>query len=504
MIENIVAAIGMVFRLDNMLGALAGVTIGMVVGAIPGLTGNMAICILLPFTFYLKPIVAIATLMGISKGGYFGGAIPAILFRLPGTPEAMITSFDGYELAKQGKSGKALKMALYASTMSDVQSDLVLFFLIAPVASFALMIGPSEYAMIVLFSLVILAVTSTEDILRGMIAIGIGLLLATVGLDPGEATPRLTFGSTELIAGIQLVPLMIGLLIVSEAFSQLEQARVKKGGSKKAPLVKRDDNPENHRVSFTEFKQCSPHIVIGSAIGSALGAIPGIGATIAGYLSYVRAKTSSKHPELFGKGSLEGVAAAESGDNGVSGPNLIPLITLGIPGNLAAALILGAFMLQGLTPGPFFMQKHAPMLYALFIVLIISNAFAFAVGMLLIRLARYLVYAPVYILYPLALVFGAVGTYIFRHNLFDLIMAFSLGVFGYILKKSEIPILAVIVAFILGKIFEERLLQSLVIFGGNTMLFLTRPISLVFFIMTIAVPIALIIMRKRGINPIAC
>ena len=304
--------------------------------------------------------------------------------------------------------------------------------------------------------------------------------------------------------GFELIPLLVGLLIVSEAFTQIEQIKVEarqKGSkhSKKGYInqTKKDSDPSNHRVSFVEFKYCLPAIFGGVGIGSAMGMIPGIGATLAAYLSYTRAKKASKHPELFGKGALEGVAAAEAGNNAVAGPNLIPLITLGIPGNVAAALILGAFMLQGLTPGPMFMQKHAPMLYALFTVLIISNIFTFAVGGLFVRYVRYLVYVPERILFPAIMIFGVVGTYIFRSNLFDVIIMFSLGVFGYVLRKLEIPILPIIMAFILGKIFEERLRQALLISGGSISTFFTKPISLGFFLLTIFVVIFLSRQKKK-------
>lgn len=498
MLENIAAGMGMVLKLDNILAAMFGVTVGIIMGAIPGLSEITAICLLLPFTFYLKPIAAIAMLMGLCKGGNFGGSIPAILFNVPGTAQAVVTSFDGYPLAKQGKSGKALKMALYASTMADTLSDFVLFFLAAPVAAVALMVGPPEYAMIVLFSLVVVGVAGSENLVKGMIAIGIGLFFAVVGLDPVIGTPRFTFGSVELSAGLAVIPIVLGLFVISEAFRQIELVLKEKSSKnlnkRYQNQVKKTTNLSNHRVSLAEFKHCLPAIFGGVGIGSALGAIPGIGTTVAAYLSYMHTKRSSKHPELFGKGALEGVAAAEAGNNAVNGPNLIPLITLGIPGNLAAALILGAFMMQGLIPGPLFMQQHAPMLYALFTVLIISNIFTFSVGSLFVRYVRHLTYVPKRILYPIVIVFAIVGCYIFRCNLFDLIIMFTLGVLGYILVKIKIPIPPILVAFILGEMFEKRMRQALIISGGSISIFFTKPISLAFFLLTIL----MILLFTRG------
>ncbi|MBA7498491.1 hypothetical protein ES704_01228 [subsurface metagenome] len=502
MLENIVVGMGMVLKLDNILASMFGVTVGIVMGAIPGLSEITAICLLLPFTFYLKPIAAIAMLMGLCKGGNFGGSIPAILFNIPGTAQAVVTSFDGYPLTKQGKSGKALKMALYASTMADTLSDFILFFLAAPVAAVALMIGPPEYAMIVLFSLIVVGVAGSENFVKGMIAIGMGLFLAVIGLDPVTGTPRFTFGSIELSAGLAVIPIVLGLFVISEAFRQMELILKEKSSknlnNRYQNQIKKTKNLSNHKVSLAEFKHCLPAIFGGVGIGSALGAIPGIGTTVAAYLSYMHTKRKSKHPELFGKGALEGVAAAEAGNNAVNGPNLIPLITLGIPGNLAAALILGAFMMQGLIPGPLFMQQYAPMLYALFTVLIISNIFTFTVGSLFVKYVRHLTYVPKRILYPIVIVFASIGAYIFRSNLFDLIIMFTLGILGYILVKIKIPIPPILVAFILGEILEKRMRQALIISGGSSTIFFTKPISLAFFLLTIFVVLFFIRGRKKN------
>ena len=502
MLENIVNGMSMVLHLDNILASLFGVTIGITMGAIPGLSDITAICLLLPFTFYLEPIAAIAMLMGLSKGGNFGGSIPAILFNVPGTAQAVVTSYDGYPLTKQGKSGKALKIALYASTMADTLSDFILFFLAAPVATVALMIGPPEYTMIVIFSLVVIAIAGSENFVKGMIAIGMGLFLAVIGLDPVIGTPRFTFGSVELRAGLAVVPIVLGLFVVSEAFRQMELILREKSSkdlnNKYQIQVKKTGNISNNRVSLAEFKHCLPAIFGGVGIGSALGAIPGIGTTVAAYLSYMHTKRKSKHPELFGKGALEGVAAAEAGNNAVVGPNLIPLITLGIPGNLAAALILGAFMMQGLVPGPLFMQQYAPMLYALFTVLIISNVFTFTVGSLFVKYVSHLTYIPKKILYPIVIIFAIIGTYIFRSNLFDLIIMFTFGVLGYIFVKIKIPITPILVSFILGEILEKRMRQALIISGGSSTIFFTRPISLAFFLLTIFVVLFFIRGRKKN------
>ncbi len=498
MLQDILSGFQMVFQWSNLVSAFAGVTFGMVMGAVPGLTSNMAISLLIPFTFYLNPIASVALLMGLSKGGNFGGSIPAILFNIPGTPQAMVTSFDGYPLHKQGKGGKALQVALYSSVMADTMSDLVLFFLAAPVSIVALKIGPPEYAMIILFSLIVISIVATEDPLRGAIAVGIGLLLGVVGLDPLLGTPRLTFGSIQMSAGFQIVPMVIGLLALSEVFRQIER-EVKQKVLQEDLLIesRKDTDPDNHRVTSSEFKRCLPPILRGVGIGSLIGIIPGIGTTVASYLSYTSTKKASKHPERFGKGAIEGVAAAEAGNNAVVGPNLIPLVTLGIPGNVAAALILGAFMIKGLTPGPMFMQHNASMLYALFTVLVISNFFTLVVGNFFVKYVKGVTLLPKEILYPMVLLFCFIGSYVFNSSLFDVFTMFIFGLCGYVLAKLKIPLPPIIVAFFLGPLFERKIRQALLISDKDVSIFVTHPIALAFLILTIFSAIFLLRRKKK-------
>jgi len=472
-------------------------------GAIPGLTDNMAIVLLLPFTFYLNPIAGISMLMGLSKGGNFGGSIPAILFNIPGTPQAMVTCLDGYPLTQQGKSGKALKMALYGSTIGDTTSDLVLIFLAAPVAMLALKVGPPEYSMIIFFSLIIISMAATEDPIKGVIATGIGLLLGTVGLDPMRGTPRLEFGILELSDGFQIMPMVIGLLAFSEVLRQIELDVKGRSEKKEAVFVPENsrrpesDKDPNHRVTLQEFKGVIRTIFRSTGIGSSIGIIPGIGTTVAAYLSYISAKRASKHPELFGKGSLEGIAACESGNNAVVGPNLIPLVTLGIPGNLAAALILGGFMIKGLTPGPMFMQRNAPLMYGLFTVLLLSNFYTFMVGNFFIRYIRNVTQIPKPVLFTSILIFSVIGSYVFQSSIFDIFMMFCFGILGYILTKLQINLPTIIVAFFLGPLFERKIRQALLISGGDISIFFTRPIALAFFLLTIFGVIFLISRKKK-------
>ena len=489
MLEDIIGALDLVFAWENFFWAFIGVFCGAIMGAIPGLTDTMAIVLLLPFTYYLGPIPGIAMLMGLSKGGNFGGSLPAILFNIPGTPQAMCTTFDGYPLARQGKSGKAMQTALYSSVLADALSDLVLIFLAAPVAAIALHIGPPEYSMVVLFSLVVISVAATADPLRGLLSTALGLFLATVGTDPEFGTMRLTFGIVDLADGFSLMPMVIGLLAFSEVLLQAENyfrqrlAQRKSGEQEEKIII--SSNPDDNRVTAKEFKTCLPTIGRSTFIGSIVGIVPGIGTTVGAYLSYLWARKKSKTPELFGKGALEGIAASEAGNNAVNGPNLVPLVTLGIPGNLAAALIMGGFMIKGLVPGPRFMEDHASLLYALFAVLLISNFFTLLIGSVFIRYVRRLTNIPRSTLYACILVFSILGAYVFNGNMFDVWVMFWFGIIGYLLNKMSLNLPTLIVAFFLGQLLEEKIRQTLLISGNDWTVFFTRPFALFFIVLTI-------------------
>lgn len=478
MLEDMLVGLSMVFTPENLFWAFLGVACGVIVGAIPGLSDTMAIVLFLPFTYYLSPIAGIALLMGLSKGGNFGGSIPAVLFNIPGTPQAMVTTFDGYPLAKQGKAGKALNTALFASVTADAMSDLVLIFLAAPVAMLALRIGPPEYTAIIFFSVVIIAVAAGTDPCMGIMSVALGLLFSTVGTDPNSGAPRFIFGIYELADGINLMPMVIGLLAFSEVLRQAYDLYKRKAAGVVPPEI---IIPDKQGLSLEDVKLIAPTVGRSTVIGSIVGIIPGIGTTVGSYLSYLAARKRSKHPELFGNGSLEGVAASEAGNNAVNGPNLIPLVTLGIPGNLAAALVLGAFMMKGLVPGPTFMQNHAHLLYTLFILLFFSNAFTFILGKFVVGHAKTLRNIPETWLISSVFVFCVVGSYASNSSLFDIIVMFVFGMLGLLLVALTFNLPTMLVAFFLGQLMEGKVRQSLAISGGDYMIFFTRPVAMAFF-----------------------
>ncbi len=323
-----------------------GLLLGMLVGALPGFTTTRAMAILLPISFFLHPLVGIPFLIGVYKGGIYGGSIPAILISIPGTGAAVATTFDGPALTKKGQARKALEIALYSSVCGDFSSDILTLFFIGPIALIALKVRPPELAAIVLISHVIISTIAKGAVVKGLIMCFIGLLFSMIGQDPLGFMSRFTFGIFEIKAGIPLLPMLIGVFAVPEILQAIE----KKASSLLSEKIKLSQ--AGQRLTFQEFRRCFKTILRSTGIGAALGACPGVGQVVAAFVGYASAKKASKHPETFGKGELEGVAAAEAANNAVNGPTMVPLLTLGIPGDNITAILLGAFVAQGLRPGP--------------------------------------------------------------------------------------------------------------------------------------------------------
>lgn len=482
MLDNLISGLGIILHWEHILAIVVGSSLGLVVGAIPGLTATMAVALILPMTFDMDFVTSIMLLVGAYKGGIFGGSITAILLNTPGTPASAATVLDGYTLTKQGKGVKALKMAKYSSTLADFCSDLVLIAVAAPLATVALKFGPPEIAMLIAFSLTIVAGVAGKSTIKGLIAGTLGLLLATVGLDPIMTTRRLSFNIVELDSGISLIPLLIGLFALSEVLFQLGK---KSETYDDQFVIKHSTHPADNRVSWIEFKRSLRTIIRGTAIGTGIGIIPGIGTGIASFMSYAQAKRASKTPEKFGRGSLEGIAASESGNSAVVGATFIPLLTMGIPGDIITAVIMGAFMIQGFIPGPLLFQDHAQIIYAIFIGFIICDIVYFIIGTIAMKYAAYLSKVPRGVLFPIVLVFCVVGSYAIQHSLFDIGIMIFFGIVGFFMIKFGFATAPLLIAFILSPIGEAALRQSLLMSGGSLIIFITRPIALGFLILTL-------------------
>ena len=486
--ENLFDGFQTIFTVAPMLCILAGVTIGIVLGAIPGLTGSMAIVLMIPFTFGMDAVNSITILLAIYCGGIYGGSISAILIRAPGSPASAATIFDGYELAKQGKAVKAMKMAVNSSVIGNFISVLLLIFLAPQVAELALKLGPTEIASLIIFSLTIIAYVSGKSILKGLISAGIGLFACTIGIDSITATPRLAFGIPELERGVALIPMSIGLFAVSEVFVQGEKIfKDKLSGEKRASVLPKSSNPEDNKVSLREMWASMRTIIQSGFIGAFLGAIPGVGSPIASFMGYGLGKRFSRHPERYGTGFVEGVAASEAANNGVVGASLIPLLTLGIPGDLPTAILLGAFLLHGLIPGPMLFKEHPHEVYSLFAAFLISVACLYFVARQVIKVGHLLTEVPRAVLFPVVLVFCFIGSYAINSSMLDVWVMLVFGLLGYFLEKHRFALAPLLISFLLGPILENKLRQSVILSGGNIREFFASPVSLVLLVLTFIV-----------------
>lgn len=476
MLENIAAAFSLFLTYENIGIVFVGVVIGTVVGAIPGMTTPMGVALALPFTFTMQPVTGILLLLGIYKGGLYGGSITAILLKAPGTPAASCTVLDGYPLTQKGEARKALDMALYASCFADFVSNISLILLAGILAAFALKFGPPEFFTLIVFSLTIIAGVSGDNLIKGISAAALGLLFATIGLDMVYGTDRLTFDNWQLMGGLSFIPVLIGLFALPEiihyftgrATAQARAATLHGGGA-----------------GFAEFRKCFKSILRGSLIGVVLGSIPGIGGAPSAFLSYGEARRNSKNPHNFGKGELEGVAAAEAGNNGVAGATMIPLLALGVPGDVITAVILGAFMIHGLRPGPVMFVDNITMIYALFIGIMLSSAYLFAVGKFSIRTISRIANVPNRVLYPVVLMFCLFGSFAINNSAFDVLVMLLMGVVGYVMLILRFPAPPFLIAFILGPLLEDNFRQAMILSEGSPAILFRSGICWAFWTLTL-------------------
>jgi len=473
-----VQGFGIFMTIHNVLFVLTGVAVGIIMGATPGLTATLAVAVILPFTFFLNTVSGIALLIGVYKGATYGGSISAILIGTPGTPAAAATVFDGYELSKQGKSGKVLKMAIYASVIGDTFSDLVLLLVAYPLAMVALHFGPPEFTVILVFSLLIIGLVSSGALLKGVVAGLFGLVLSLIGMDPMTGVLRFTFGNPQLFDGISFLPILIGMYGISEVLIQAEHRHASDSlqirNYQDTPKKSRDDD----RVTRKDMKSSLQAIIMSSFIGTGIGILPGIGGAVAAFLGYGTAKSFSKKPEAFGKGSIEGVAAAEAANNAVCGATLIPLLAFGIPGDTVTAVLLGAFMIQGLTPGPRIFQRSGAIIYAIFVGMFVANAANLFLGRIAAHYFSRLREIPTRYVFTVVVGLCIVGSYAVNSNSADVIVMLIAGLLGYVFRKGGFPLAPVNIALILGPKLELSVRQSLLLSGGNWGTFFTRPLSL--------------------------
>lgn len=462
MFDQFAEGFAMAMRLDTMTMMAIGLFAGMIVGSLPGFTTLMAMAILLPISFFMDPLVGIPFLLGIYKGGIFGGSIPAILISMPGTGAAVATSRDGYKLTQKGQSRKALDMALFSSVTGDTFSDIFTIMMIFPIALLVMQFGPPELFAVLLMSLVIIAATSAANPIKGLIMMMFGLWLSQIGTDPLGGVERFTFGIFDLRSGIPLLPMLIGVFALPEIVNVVIR-------NEKARHLA---NVMGERLKFTEFRRCAKTIARSTFIGTGIGIVPGLGQIVAAMMGYSAAKNASKHPETFGEGELEGVAAAEAANNAVNGPTMVPLLTLGIPGDNVTAILLGAFVAQGLRPGPQLFEEQGAIVFAILVAMVIANLMFLVIGYLAIPIFSRLVTIKTSILVPLVIMFAFAGTYVFRSDATDLLILVAFGAFGLIAKAARFDVMPMVMGFILGPSMEYAFGQTVAMSNDNPIGFL--------------------------------
>ena len=482
MLDQLFTGFGDAFTLINLVYIAVGITLGIVIGAIPGLGSVTALAVLIPVSYYMPPLSAIAFLVGVNKGGTSGGAIPAILLNSPGTPESAATALDGHPMAKRGEAERAMKFALYSSVTGDTISDVMLIFLVVPVAAVALQFGPLEFTSVLIFAFALLAGISGGSLIKGLIAIVLGVFLSTIGLDPMDSSARMTFGTVYLFDGLPLVAVAIGSLALAAVIEQIFD--LWRAGGEVASDGNANMVSSNSKLPFREFLSHWRTIIRSALIGSGIGMLPGLGVTLAAFLSYGAARKASKTPENFGKGDPDGIIATEAANSAVVGANLVPTIALGIPGNIAAALLISAFIIHGIVPGPFMLTMHGEIIYALFASMIMANFVHLAIGRAGIPVWAKIAKAPRGLILPAVIVMCIVGVYLPGQSMFDVGIMLAFGGVGLIMRRTGFSVVCLVIGFILGGMFETSLRQSLLLYKSDFSAIIESPIAIVFLALT--------------------
>lgn len=493
--EALIGALSVACQPMYLLYIAAGTLFGIFVGVMPGLSSVMGLSIMLPFTLTLKGSGGILMMLGLFCGAIYGGSITAILINTPGTANSAATCLDGNPMAiKKGQPGRALGLSTMASTFGGLFSAVMLLWTAPLLSKFAMKFTPPEYFAMAVFGLSIVTSVSNKNLIKGLLSAVIGLLLATIGIDSIAGTTRFTFGTIYLTGGISFIPVLIGLFAFSQGLITTEE-NFGKLVKKVTPKIKRTI------PTMEDVKTVFPTMLRSSVIGTVIGAIPGTGGDIASWVSYNEAKRWSKHPEEFGNGAPEGVAAPEAANNAISGGALIPLLTIGIPGDSGTAVMLGALMMQGIIPGPLLFTEQTDKVYLIIVGLFLANVFMGILGFAGIRLFSKIVAIPDVILTPMIFIFCFVGTFAMNHNINDIFLMIIAGVIGYFMLKMDFCVPPLILGLILGRTLESNLRRSLVLSDGSPLIFLQRPIALVLLIaafISLIYPIVLPHIRKTA------
>ena len=473
-------------NLPVLLALVGGTAGGIVIGAIPGLTATMAVALLIPVTFGMDPVVGLAMMGGVYSGGMYGGAISSILLSTPGTPAAAATAFDGYPMTKKGLGSQALAVATVSSFWGGIISTIALLFVAPSLARVALRFGPPEFFLLAILGLTSIVTLTKGNLIKGLISGVLGMLIAVVGMDPINGFIRFAGDTIELYEGIDFMPALIGLFSISQLFEL----------SSSTHIVQLEGQATFGRTKLP--KGLSGTIARGGLIGTLVGMLPGAGATIASFISYNFAKTTDKDGDSFGKGNPKGVAAAESANNGCVGGSLVPLLTLGIPGNSVAAALMGGLMIHNLIPGPELFTRYGAVTYGFIISLFLANIVFLILGLYFAPLFARVTTAPNALLIPLITVLSVIGSFAIKGSLFEVWLMLAFGVGGYFLKRMGFDVGALVLGLILGPVAESGFGQALAISGGDPSIFFTRPLCLVLWVCVVLLLLPAFIRKRKA------
>lgn len=481
MFDNILSGFNSILAIGPILGIILGVVVGIIFGAIPGISAIMAIAIMLPMTFYVDPIIGITMLLAVYKAGIYGGSISAILINTPGAAASFLTAQDGHALTKAGKAGKALDMSLFSSVSGEMIATIVLILVAAPISLISLQAGPIEKVFLLLFAFTVIGSMAGESIPRGLISCCLGMLFAMVGLDSITGSARFTFDIPELMGGFTFTPMLIGILVMPEVINVIRRRKV----PHHEMAITRSPLPADNRISFKEYRSVFGTILKSSGIGTVVGALPGLGSSTAAFIAYGESKRTAKDPEKYGKGSIKGIAAAESANNAVCGSSMIPMLTLSIPGDDVAALLMGAFLIHGLTPGPMIFFEHTETIYAIFAGFLITDLFLLLIARSGFSFFVKVASLPRYIIFPCVTVFAFTGAFTAGQNMNDILILIIFTLIGYSMRLVGLNPAVFIIGFILTPFLEQNLDQSFAIAGDDYSKFFTSPMGWVFIALSV-------------------
>ena len=476
-LSGLMGGLGLVFAPMAFFFVVLGTVLGIVVGAIPGLTGAMLIALTLPLTYYMVPTDAVVLLIGMYVGSITGGLITATLLRMPGTPSNVMTTFDGYPMARAGRPGRALGLGIAASFAGGIISWIFLLLLAKPLSIWATRFGPFEYFTLILMAMVLIASVSQGNLVKGLVAGLLGMLISMPGVDPSAGQPRLTFDWYMLNGGLKLLPVLIGVFAVSQIISDVLDLgrKIERVESQRAGLL----------LPLRDWIRHGANMLRSGLIGTLVGILPGVGASIGSVIAYTTTKNLSKTPDEFGKGSEAGIVASETANNATVGGALIPLIAMGIPGSVIDAILIGALMIHSITPGPALFITHGSVVYAMIAACLVANFVMLAVMVASTGWVAKLAYVPRTYLLPVIIVFCVIGSFGLDNVMFDVWVMLIFGVIGFALERARYPLGPFVIGFVLAPLMEAKLRTGLMMTGGTITPMFTRPIALAFLVVAI-------------------